>query len=370
MAPLLPYRINSTSQAAEPRISLTFGTASPAQPQGSTASNIVPRRINVFPQPSQQQMARSIAAQSGFTPSFSSQANSQPVHRTFSIASNSVSFPPLSSAESETQTPPLHPETLEQQAQPSTSAYFTQSSAPGNSRRVARRTTRGSSSSDRPSAQSVTQAFLQLRQYFSQPNQQSHGHHSQPQQSQQPHYLPSEDSDSDDCEETQFQQMSSHAPPPQSHFRYKVVCELSCRSCQRLLCIRGMKAILLADTKVELFSTDTPPLGVALVNDDYMTENCHCRIHDVACLGCGNVVGYHVTQPCDSCLDSCNNGHFWMFQIEGVTSEDRVSKNDEMQDSLADSDQNFGSEKPLLWAFLPPASADWEWSERFHEVSR
>ncbi|KAI8622034.1 hypothetical protein BC830DRAFT_1091257, partial [Chytriomyces sp. MP71] len=27
----------------------------------------------------------------------------------------------------------------------------------------------------------------------------------------------------------------------------------------------------------------------------------------------GNVIGYHVTQPCEVCLDSCNNGHFWMF---------------------------------------------------------
>lgn len=38
----------------------------------------------------------------------------------------------------------------------------------------------------------------------------------------------------------------------------------------------------------------------------------------------GNVVGYHVTQPCESCLDSCNNGHMWMFQFDGVKSTDRI----------------------------------------------
>lgn len=69
-----------------------------------------------------------------------------------------------------------------------------------------------------------------------------------------------------------------------------------------------MKAILLGNTKVELYSTDTPPTGVQLVYGDYLTQNCLCRIRDAACLGCGNVVGYHVTQPCEKCLEACNNG--------------------------------------------------------------
>lgn len=61
-----------------------------------------------------------------------------------------------------------------------------------------------------------------------------------------------------------------------------------------------------------------------------MTENCHCRIRDVACLGCGNVVGYHVTQPCEVCLTSCNNGQylpltsFWMFLSDTVEAQDRL----------------------------------------------
>ena len=68
-------------------------------------------------------------------------------------------------------------------------------------------------------------------------------------------------------------------------FRSKVVCLLSCKHCEVEVCKRGMKAILLADMNVELFSTDSPPYGVQLVLDDYQTRNCFCRIRDVACLG-------------------------------------------------------------------------------------
>ncbi|TPX66158.1 hypothetical protein SpCBS45565_g04637 [Spizellomyces sp. 'palustris'] len=125
------------------------------------------------------------------------------------------------------------------------------------------------------------------------------------------------------------------------HFRSKTVCTLSCRHCDSVVCSRGMKAILLGDLRVELYSTDTPPSKVQLVDHDYMTRNCRCRIRDVACLGCGNVIGYHVTQPCDTCLDSCNNGHFWMFLSEGVTSTDRMDRT-----------------KNLVWAQLPCVEMD------------
>ena len=60
-----------------------------------------------------------------------------------------------------------------------------------------------------------------------------------------------------------------------------------------------------------------------LVADDYMTRTCSCKIRDVACLGCGNVIGYHVTQPCEPCLGACNNGHFWMFHAAEVAARTR-----------------------------------------------
>ncbi|KAG0291782.1 Protein fam72a [Linnemannia gamsii] len=109
------------------------------------------------------------------------------------------------------------------------------------------------------------------------------------------------------------------SPSLHPQFRAKAVCRLTCKSCLSDVCMRGMKAILLADSRIELYSTDRPPKGVQLVYDDYRTRNCKCRIRDVACLGCGNTLGYHVTQPCESCLEACNNGHFWMFHSDGVS---------------------------------------------------
>ncbi|KAI3639004.1 hypothetical protein MIR68_003502 [Amoeboaphelidium protococcarum] len=130
---------------------------------------------------------------------------------------------------------------------------------------------------------------------------------------------------------------------PHDQFRYKVVCKLQCKSCNSVLCQRGMKAILLADQKVELYSTDMPPVtNVGTVYQDYCTEKCFCRVQDIACLLCGNIVGYHVAQPCDSCLDASNNGHFWMFHTGGVEAQERLDKKG----------------RPLLWAFLPPSHMD------------
>lgn len=43
--------------------------------------------------------------------------------------------------------------------------------------------------------------------------------------------------------------------------------------------------------------------------------------------GCsGTVAGYHVTLPCRSCLQSCHNGHFWMFHSGKVSALERLDK--------------------------------------------
>jgi hypothetical protein len=49
----------------------------------------------------------------------------------------------------------------------------------------------------------------------------------------------------------------------------------------------------------------------------------------------GNVIGYHVTQPCTGCLEACNNGHFWMFLSSCVTATERI-------------DTSTG--RPFIWA--------------------
>ncbi|XP_015774614.1 PREDICTED: protein FAM72A-like [Acropora digitifera] len=110
-------------------------------------------------------------------------------------------------------------------------------------------------------------------------------------------------------------------------FHTKSVVKLECKYCEKDICARGMRALLLADTNVELYSTDFPPENaIQLIGADYSTENCECRIKDVACLGCGNVVGYHVTLPCKSCITSCNNGHFWMFHASAVIPAERLDQ--------------------------------------------
>ncbi|PVU95137.1 hypothetical protein BB561_002012 [Smittium simulii] len=103
----------------------------------------------------------------------------------------------------------------------------------------------------------------------------------------------------------------------------KNTCKLYCRYCKNNVCQRGMRAILLADSRLELFSTDIPPMSkIQLIGPDYTTQSCKCKIKNVACLGCGNEIGYHITQPCIQCLKSCNNGHFWMFLTDSVTAHD------------------------------------------------
>ncbi|CAO3570794.1 unnamed protein product [Mortierella alpina] len=120
-------------------------------------------------------------------------------------------------------------------------------------------------------------------------------------------------------------QMSSSGPGASGGTHSKTVCRMDCRYCSAVVCLRGMKAMLLADTTVELYSTDHPPGSVQLIDKDYTTSNCKCKIRDVACRVCGNVIGYHITQPCQQCLRAPNNGHFWMFHTEGVVGQERLS---------------------------------------------
>lgn len=44
------------------------------------------------------------------------------------------------------------------------------------------------------------------------------------------------------------------------------------------------------------------------------------------------MVGYHVTQPCESCMDACNNGHFWMFHCNEVTGTERTNPTSKKHD--------------------------------------
>ncbi|KAF9326660.1 Protein fam72a [Linnemannia elongata] len=128
-------------------------------------------------------------------------------------------------------------------------------------------------------------------------------------------------------------------------FLSQPVYQLACAACIRPLCLRAMKAVMLSDHSKELYSTDMPPAGLQLVNDDRQVRHCTCRIRDSACLGCGQVAGYHVTQPCSDCLKDQNNGHFWMFYSSAVVHYKRLRVDGHVGDVM-------------LWANVPSINYD------------
>lgn len=78
---------------------------------------------------------------------------------------------------------------------------------------------------------------------------------------------------------------SSRPAPINNSLRNKIVYKLNCTYCKIPVCDRAMRAILLADTKVELYSTDIPPKALVTMNEDRMTSGCNCRIRDTVCSG-------------------------------------------------------------------------------------
>lgn len=79
------------------------------------------------------------------------------------------------------------------------------------------------------------------------------------------------------------EEVSSQSQRPA--FLSQPVYQLACAACIRPLCLRAMKAVMLSDHSKELYSTDMPPAGLQLVNDDRQVRHCACRIRDSACLG-------------------------------------------------------------------------------------
>lgn len=55
----------------------------------------------------------------------------------------------------------------------------------------------------------------------------------------------------------------------------------------------------------------------------------------------GNVVGYHVVAPCKPCLLSCNNGHFWMFNSDAVSTLNRLDSTGQYEPSGVQQDMLY-----------------------------
>ncbi|GFO44539.1 hypothetical protein PoB_007104400 [Plakobranchus ocellatus] len=103
-------------------------------------------------------------------------------------------------------------------------------------------------------------------------------------------------------------------------FGKKAVYILDCAVCYQTVCRRGMLAVLVADGKTELFSTDKcDRSAVGVIPEIFWAKSCWCKIQSLACLSCGAVVGYHVILPCVKCLKAVNNGHRCMFHNKFVS---------------------------------------------------
>ncbi|ESO99726.1 hypothetical protein LOTGIDRAFT_141696 [Lottia gigantea] len=102
------------------------------------------------------------------------------------------------------------------------------------------------------------------------------------------------------------------------------VYNLDCISCDSNLCWRGIPAPVFTEKRTRLFSTDSPLMeSVDLVPGSETMDRCSCRLQSIACLHCGNVVGYHVKRPCRKCLVKCKNKHLWVFYPDSVTAMER-----------------------------------------------
>ncbi|XP_049631094.1 protein FAM72C-like [Suncus etruscus] len=71
------------------------------------------------------------------------------------------------------------------------------------------------------------------------------------------------------------------------HFKDRCVSILCkfCKFCKQVLSYSGIKAVLLADREIDLFSTDISPTNaVDFVGRCYFTKICKCKLKNIACL--------------------------------------------------------------------------------------
>ncbi|KAF9202782.1 acyl-coenzyme A oxidase [Haplosporangium sp. Z 27] len=233
-----------------------------------------------------------------------------------------------------------HISTRQQRQQPSSS------SSSSSQRRAVPATPQRTSSRIWPNQEANSQPLSRLHERHLQEHYQSPDHHQRSTNPPRSTHIPRRRSSTS---EVSVPVVDGQLPRPA--FLSQPVYQLACAACIRPLCLRAMKAVMLSDHSKELYSTDMPPAGLQLVNEDRQVRHCACRIRDSACLGCGQVAGYHVTQPCSDCLGDQNNGHFWMFYSSAVYHY----KRNRIDGSTGE---------VMLWANIPPISYDQSLSQQ------
>ncbi|KAG8929928.1 hypothetical protein FRC02_004868 [Tulasnella sp. 418] len=123
---------------------------------------------------------------------------------------------------------------------------------------------------------------------------------------------------------------------------------LHCASCETFLTDRGMKAVLLLQDDVGLYSSDAFPAncGALVITTrssgsiyaSYYSNvsstvgylrSCECLTQELSCHGCGTNVAYHVVSPCQRCMQSVmhdrrsTNGHRYVFHQREVLASER-----------------------------------------------
>ncbi|PVU84497.1 hypothetical protein BB560_007337 [Smittium megazygosporum] len=157
---------------------------------------------------------------------------------------------------------------------------------------------------------------------------------------------------------TEGQQNSGRQLPE----NFQPVWELICKHCNAHWSSRGMEAVVMARPAIRCFSTDLPPLNCDVVYQNAPKAYdgifgsqfqdisrslffhsrrfdlvpggpCDCHVQDLACLGCGNVVGYYIHRPCFRCLaqrfriKQRGYQHLWTFYQENVNPKVRKNSN-------------------------------------------
>ncbi|KAJ2779465.1 hypothetical protein GGI15_003868 [Coemansia interrupta] len=153
---------------------------------------------------------------------------------------------------------------------------------------------------------------------------------------------------------------SESLPPPRAE-SFQAVWKLYCKHCSVLWSSRGMEAVVMARPAIRCFSTDLPPLGCDVISqpvagaihdtivdsgcttcsslahharrfDLAPTGPCDCHVQDIACLGCGNIVGYYIHRPCFRCLaqrlriKQRGFQHLWTFYQDNVRAVHRENE--------------------------------------------
>ncbi|KAJ2779829.1 hypothetical protein H4R18_003790 [Coemansia javaensis] len=151
---------------------------------------------------------------------------------------------------------------------------------------------------------------------------------------------------------------SSSSAGSQRTESFQAVWRLHCKHCHVLWSSRGMEAVVMARPAIRCYSTDLPPLGCDVVHQQVapalaelimgagcttcssLTHHarrfdlapsgpCDCHVQDIACLGCGNLVGYYIHRPCFRCLaqrlriKQRGFQHLWTFYQDNVLAVQR-----------------------------------------------